>query len=278
MPEEGSIMGFILTVGAIGTFILIIISFSGRIADFLSRYFLHSDIKLTKKEIMGFGRATLRLAYNGKASLRIDRIRIRTYLRIPGRWNQIKLWILTEVAFLVGDLQSISTVYGPISQRNPRIRRAIQLVVGVILVPLMVLFFINPILLVFVLLFGPPVDFRVLLFAEDENVRIQDLDTNIDCRRPFLVEPNVIKNFLITYDVMAKRELGSAMTYFRSGVLVKSVDEAEGNVQLKWRLPISAQLVWEVHEKFQVRMGGKMSWYSIDEDKGKKRFVTINSK
>jgi hypothetical protein len=269
-------MGIISIVVTIVTFLGILWLFARKLASLFSRYIIHSDIAIIRKESERFGVTYVKLAYTGNSPLIIERVRFRTYLTIPRRSNQIKLWILLAGAYLKGDLQGIVAVNGPLRPRRPWLGRILLFVIGIPMAIQVILFLVYPIFLIGVLLLGPPQELKVLLVADDENVDIRDVDADRDCRRPFLVEPGTT-NFLMKYEVRPKKQFVATTTFFRSGVSVAYVDDATANMPLKWRLPNSGQLVWEANESLQVQIRGRLWWYSVNPGKGKRRFVTISS-
>lgn len=270
-------MGIISTVVTIATFLGLLWLVAGRLRSFFSRHVTYSDLAIRREESKRFGVANARLTYAGDSPLIIERVRFCTYLTIPRRRNQIKLWMLLAAAYLTGDWQGIAAVKGPLLPRRPWLRRTLLFLNGIVMAPLVILFLVHPILLIGLLLLGPPEELKVLLVADDENVDIRDVNKHRDCRRPFLVEPKSSMNLLMKYEVQPKKQFGASTTFFRSGVSVAYIDDAAGNVLLKWQLPNSGELAWEAHEKLQVQIRGRLLWYSVNEGKGKRRFVTIRS-
>ena len=268
-------MGTISTVVIIATFLGLLWLVAGRLRGLFSRHVIHSDIAIRREESNRFGIANVRLAYAGNTPLIIENVRFRARLTIPGRRNQIKLWMLVATAYLTGDWQGIVAIEGPLlPTRRPRLRRALLFVIGIVKLVYVVLFLVNPILLIGLLLIGPPEELKVLLVADDKNMDIRDVDANGDYRRPFLVKPYSIRNFVMKYEVRAKKQFGVSTRFFRSRVSVAYVDDAAGHVQLKWQLPSPGQLVWESRENLEVWIRGRLLSYSLNAREGRK-FVTI---
>lgn len=270
-------MGTISTVVIIATFLGLLWLFGRRLRSFFSRHIIHSDIAIRREESERFGVANVKLAYAGDSTMIIERMRFRTYLTIPGRRDQIKLWMLLAAAYLTGNSQGVVAVKGPLPTMRPWLLRALLLVNGIAMALQVILFLVHPILLIGVLLLGPPEELKVLLVADDEDVDIRDVDTNSEWVRPFLVEPKFTRNFVMRYEARPKKQFGASTTFFRSGVSVAYVDDAARNELIKWQLPNSGQLVWEAHENLQVQIKGRLLWYSVNAGKEKRRFVTISS-
>ena len=260
-------MAIIGIVVLVITFLGILWAVVRRLRGLFSRHVTHSDIRIRRGEkTSNFGLLNVRLAYSGSTPLIIEQVRFRTRLTVPGRGNQIRLWILLAIAYLTNDLEGMTAVEGPLrSKGHPSLRRALFLVSGIITMVLAILFVVDPILLIGLLLLGPPEELKVLLVADDEQIDIRCLDEDIDCRRPFLVKPGSVNNYLMRCEIQAKKEMFNESQFFRQRISVAYADAA--SKQPRWQLPRPGKMLWKADERLEVRIAGRLFSYPVGSDR-----------
>jgi hypothetical protein len=209
----------------------------------------------------------MRLAYAGSTPLIIEEVRYRAVLTVPRRRDQIRLWILRVRALLENDLEGLTTVEGPLrpTKTSPRLRRALFAVCGIIMMPLATMFFLHPILLIGLLLLGPPEELKVLLVAGDKQIDLECLNARGDCKRPFLVQAGSVGDYVMRCKLHASRQRFGT-TRFSGEISVAYVDDTVEH--LKWHLPRSGHMIWQVEEKLEVVVRGRLVPHTVALGRG----------